>query len=148
MVRRHGRCRRGERLRSGVPHGHWKTTTLLAGLRRTGIVAPTVLDGPIDRDAFIDYIPEVLVPDLLPGDNVMMDNLSSDKAPAARAAIDEVSPSFPSSCPTAPTLIRPSKPSPSLKPTCAKPKNSPSMACKTPSAASSTFTCHRNASTI
>jgi transposase len=88
MARRHGRCRRGERLRSGVPHGHWKTTTLVAGLRRTGMVAPMVLDGPINRDAFVAYVRHVLVPELLPGDIVIMDNLSSHKAPAARDAIE------------------------------------------------------------
>jgi len=88
MARRHGRCRRGERLRSGVPHGHWKTTTLVAGLRRTGMAAPMVLDGPINRDAFVAYVHQVLVPDLSPGDIVIMDNLSSHKAPAARDAIE------------------------------------------------------------
>ena len=88
MARRHGRCRRGERLRSGVPHGHWKTTTLVAGLRRTGMVAPMVLDGPINRDAFVAYVRQVLVPGLSPGDIVIMDNLSSHKAPAARDAIE------------------------------------------------------------
>ena len=88
MARRHCRCRRGERLRSGVPHGHWKTTTLVAGLRRTGMVAPMVLDGPINRDAFIAYVHQVLVPGLSPGDIVIMDNLSSHKAPAARDAIE------------------------------------------------------------
>ncbi len=88
MARRHGRCRHGERLRSGVPHGHWKTTTLVAGLRRTGMVAPMVLDGPINRDAFVAYVRQVLVPVLSPGDIVIMDNLSSHKAPAARDAIE------------------------------------------------------------
>jgi transposase len=88
MVRRHGRCRRGKRLRSGVPHGHRKTTTLVAGLRRTGMVAPMVLDGPINRDAFVAYVCQVLVPDLSPGDIVIMDNLSSHKAPAVRKAIE------------------------------------------------------------
>jgi len=88
MARRHGRCRRGERLRSGVPHGHWKTTTLIAGLRRTGMVAPMVLDGPINRDAFVAYVRQVLVPGLSPGDIVIMDNLSSHKAPAARDVIE------------------------------------------------------------
>ena len=88
MARRHGRCRRGERLRSCVPHGHWKTTTLVAGLRRTGMVAPMVLDGPINRDAFVTYVRQVLVPGLSPGDIVIMDNLSSHKAPAARDAIE------------------------------------------------------------
>ena len=33
MTRSHGRCARGERLRMGFPHGHRKTTTLVAGLR-------------------------------------------------------------------------------------------------------------------
>lgn len=88
MARRHGRCRRGERLRSSVPHGHWKTTTLIAGLRRTGMVAPMVLDGPINRDAFVAYVRQILVPGLSPGDIVIMDNLSSHKAPAARNAIE------------------------------------------------------------
>ena len=87
MARRHGRCARGRRLRSGVPHGHWKTTTLVAGLRRSGMVAPWVLDGPINRDAFTTYVRQVLVPELKPGDVVVMDNLSSHKAPAIRQAI-------------------------------------------------------------
>ena len=64
MARRHGRCRRGERLRAGVPHGHWKTTTFVAGLRKTGMVAPMVLDGSINRDAFTAYVRQVLVPNL------------------------------------------------------------------------------------
>ncbi len=88
MARRHGRCRRGERLRSSVPHGHWKTTTFVAGLRRTGMVAPMVLDGPINGNAFIAYVRQVLVPDLLPGDIVIMDNLSGHKTPTAREAIE------------------------------------------------------------
>ena len=87
MARRHGRCLRGQRLRSGVPHGHWKTTTLVAGLRRTGMVAPMVLDGPINRDAFVAYVRQVLVPDLSPGDIVIMDNLGSHKSIAVRRSI-------------------------------------------------------------
>lgn len=52
------------------------------------MVAPMVLDGPIDRNAFVAYVRQVLVPDLMPGDIVIMDNLSSHKAPAARDAIE------------------------------------------------------------
>ncbi len=88
MARRHVRCRRGERLRAGVPHEHWKTTTFVAGLRRTGMVAPWVLDGPMYGDAFTTYVSRVLVPELSPGDVVIMDNLSSHKAPAVRAALE------------------------------------------------------------
>jgi len=90
MARTHGRCARGERLRVGVPHGHWKTTTFVAGLRISGIMAPFVLDGPINRNAFETYVEKVLVRELLPGDIVMMDNLSSHKGPAVRAMIEAV----------------------------------------------------------
>ena len=76
MTRSHGRCAKGERLRMGFPHSHRKTTTLVAGLRMTGMVAPMVLDGPINGDWFEAYVTHVLVPDLRPGDVVIMDNLS------------------------------------------------------------------------
>jgi transposase len=88
MARTHGRAPRGERLRMGVPFGHWKTTTLVAGLRLSGIVAPMVLDGPINHRAFDAYVEQILVPELRPGDIVIMDNLSSHKSPAVRAAIE------------------------------------------------------------
>jgi transposase len=88
MARRHGRCLRGERLRASVPHGHWKTTTFVAGLRNTGMVAPMVIDGPINRDAFTAYVTQVLVPELSPGDIVIMDNLSSHKGQAIRDVIE------------------------------------------------------------
>jgi transposase len=88
MARRHGRCRRGKRLRVGVPHGHWKTTTFVAGLRSTGMVAPMVLDGPIKAVAFLAYVEQVLIPELSPGDMVVMDNLGSHKGPQVRAAIE------------------------------------------------------------
>ena len=88
MARRYGRCPRGERLRASVPHGHWKTTTFVAGLTTRGIIAPWVLDGPINRDAFETYIEKVLVPELSPGDIVIMDNLSSHKGPRVRQLIE------------------------------------------------------------
>ena len=88
MARTHGRAPRGHRLRAPVPFGHWKTTTFVGGLRRSGLVAPMVLDGPISRDAFEAYVEQVLVPDLRPGDIVIMDNLSSHKGPRVRALIE------------------------------------------------------------
>jgi transposase len=88
MARTHGRAPRGERLRMGVPFGHWKTTTFVAGLRLSGIVAPMVLDGPINQRAFEAYVEQILVPELKPGDIVIMDNLSSHKSPAVRTAIE------------------------------------------------------------
>ena len=64
MARTHGRARRGQRLRASIPHGHWKTTTFIAGLRNSGMVAPMVLDGPINGAAFQAYVDQVLVPEL------------------------------------------------------------------------------------
>ena len=71
-----------------VPHGHWKTTTFVAGLRCDGIVAPFVLDGSINRDAFETYVAQVLVPELRAGDIVVMDNLSSHKGPRVSKLIE------------------------------------------------------------
>ena len=88
MTRRSGRCARGLRLLAPVPHGHWKTTTFVAGLRLTGTVAPLVRHGPISRRSFETYVDRVLVPDLRPGDIVIMDNLSSHKGPRVRELID------------------------------------------------------------
>lgn len=72
----------------GVPHGHWKTTTFVAGLTTRGIVTPFVIDGAINRDAFETYVAEVLVPELAAGDVVVMDNLSSHKGPKVRELIE------------------------------------------------------------
>jgi len=82
-ARTHGRAPRGERLRAAIPHGHWKTTTFVAGLRNSGMVAPMVLDGPINGELFLTYVEQVLVPELRPGDIVIMDNLGSHKGAGA-----------------------------------------------------------------
>jgi len=88
MARTHGRAPRGERLRAPIPHGHWKATTFVAGLRSSGIVAPMVLDGPIDGHSFQAYVDQVLAPELRPGDVVIMDNLGSHKGAGIRPAIE------------------------------------------------------------
>jgi putative transposase len=80
---------RGERIKAKVPHGHWQTMTFLAALRHDRITAPWLLDGPINGDAFRLYVEKVLVPTLLPGDIVIMDNLGSHKGDAVRRAIRE-----------------------------------------------------------
>jgi transposase len=88
MARLGGRAPKGERCRAAVPHGHWKTTTFTAGLRIDRIAAPMVLDGPMDGDAFRAYVEQVLVPDLTPGDVVVMDNLPAHKVHGVRQAIE------------------------------------------------------------
>ncbi len=88
MARLRGRAPKGERLRSGVPRGHWKTTTFVAGLRLTGMVAPFVLDGAMNRSIFLAYVTQVLVPELKPGDVVILDNLPAHKGSRVREAIE------------------------------------------------------------
>ena len=88
MTRLRGRAPRGERLRSPIPHGHWRTTTFVSGLRLSGVDAPMVIDGPINGEIFLAYVQRVLGPVLRPGDIVIMDNLGSHKGAAVRAAIE------------------------------------------------------------
>jgi transposase len=87
MVRRYGWGPRSARLVDAAPHGHWKTTTFVAGLRSTGFVAPLVLDGPMTGEAFRAYVAQFLVPTLKPGDVVVMDNLAAHKVAGVREAI-------------------------------------------------------------
>lgn len=88
MARLHGRCPRGERLISAIPHGHRMTTTFLAGLRLDGVIAPLVLDGPINGAIFLAYVEQFLAPALLPGETVVMDNLPAHKVAGVREAIE------------------------------------------------------------
>ena len=88
MVRGYGRCRRGQRLIGKQPWGHWKTTTFTAGLRCDGISAPFVLDGPMNRDAFLTYVETVLAPTLAVGDIVVIDNLPAHKGDAVKKLIE------------------------------------------------------------
>jgi len=88
MGRLRGWSPKGQRCRAAVPHGHWKTTTFTAGLRLNGITAPMLLDGPMHGPAFRAYVDQVLVPELKPGDIVIMDNLPAHKVAGVRETIE------------------------------------------------------------
>ena len=77
----------GQRLPGKAPHGRWKTMTFLAALRHDRVTAPWLIDGPIDGQSFLQYVEEVLVPTLKPGDIVIIDNLGSHKGKAIRQTI-------------------------------------------------------------
>lgn len=87
MAALRGWAPRGARLKARVPHGHWKTSTFIAALRHDRVVAPWLIDGPINGERFLIYVEKVLVPTLRPGDIVIMDNLGSHKGKAVRQAI-------------------------------------------------------------
>ena len=88
MARRYGRARRGARVVGAVPHGHWKTTTLVAALRSDGLSAPWVFDGAINGARCLAYVEQALAPTLRPGDIVVMDNLGAHKVKGVRQAIE------------------------------------------------------------
>jgi hypothetical protein len=88
MTRLRGRAESGKRLVSAVPHGHWQTSTFIAGLRQDGLIAPGVFDGAINGAMFLAYVEQVLAPTLTAGDTVIMDNLGSHKVAGVREAIE------------------------------------------------------------
>jgi transposase len=88
MARRYGRCLKGQRLVASVPHGHWKTTTFVAGLRHDRIDAPCVIDGPMNGELFLAYVEQFLAPTLSVGDIVVMDNLPAHKVKGVAEAIE------------------------------------------------------------
>ena len=89
LARKGGRCRRGRRLCVGIPHGHYKTVTLVAGLRLSGLVAQKAFDKPMNAATFEEWVEKCLVPALSKGDIVVMDNLSSHKGPRVEKLITD-----------------------------------------------------------
>jgi transposase len=87
MTRRYGRAPKGERCLDHAPHSHWHTNTFIAALRSDRVEAPWLLDGPMNGEAFLHYIQEVLGPTLQPGDIVVADNLSSHKVAGVHEAV-------------------------------------------------------------
>ena len=88
MTRTHGYAPKGERLVDAAPYGHWHTTTFVGALRADGFIAPRVADGGVNGELFRAYVEQVLVPELRPGDAVVMDNLGSHMVAGIRRAIE------------------------------------------------------------
>jgi len=88
MSRLYGRAPQGERLVDKVPHGHWKTTTFICGLRYNGVIAPLMLDGAMDGPHFLAYVEQMLAPTLKRGDIVFMDNVSTHLVDGVEEAIE------------------------------------------------------------
>jgi transposase len=88
MIRLYGGAEVGHRLVDAAPHGHWNTSTFIAGLRQDGLVAPCVFNGAINGELFLAYVEQVLAPTLRSGDIVIMDNLGSHKVAGVRQAIE------------------------------------------------------------
>jgi transposase len=90
MIRLNGWNPYGERLIADAPMGHWETVTFIAGLRDTGVVAPMLIKGAMNGEAFLAYIEQNLVPTLRRRDIVVIDNVSFHKVAGAEEAIQAV----------------------------------------------------------
>ena len=88
MTRNYGRALRGERVREGTPNSHWRTVTMLAALTRRGLRSPMTIESATDGDVFLAYLEQVLCPQLLPGQVVIMDNLAAHKVEGVKALIE------------------------------------------------------------
>lgn len=90
MARLRGWALEGERCHATIPHGHWKTITFVGGLTLAGVIAPMLLDGPMNGECFRAWVEQMLAPLLKPGDVVVMDNLAAHKVAGVRQAIETV----------------------------------------------------------
>jgi transposase len=140
MTRRYGRAPRGRRCIGSAPHGHWKTTTFVGGLRHRRLNAPMVADGPMDGEMFLAWVRQFLCPTLQPGDIAVVDNLSSHKVAGVEEAIHAVGATLLYLPPYSPDLNPIEKLFAKLKALLQKPPSAPSMpsgrnsaGCSTPS---------------
>ena len=83
LTKRTGWSPKGERYRTHAPFGGWKTQTFIAGLRCHGMVAPWIVDAPMNSRRFETYIETQLAPELSPGDVVILDNVAFHKSQRA-----------------------------------------------------------------
>lgn len=90
MTRLYGRSPSGKRCVDHMPLSNWKTMTMLSAIRAGGVMkdATVVVNGAINGVTFLAYVQQFLIPALLPGEVVVMDNLSSHKVKGVREAIE------------------------------------------------------------
>lgn len=88
MTRTHARAPVGERAVCKVPHGHWKTISTIAAMTTHGMAAAASFDGATDTETFVMFVRDELVPQLLPDQIVVLDNLSAHKSPKIDALVE------------------------------------------------------------
>ena len=89
MARLRGRCLKGKRLVDSMPAGCYGTLTLMSAVRLDGVVAPMLLDGPVNAETFAGYVEQCLAPALEPGDILIMDNLPAHKSARITQAVED-----------------------------------------------------------
>lgn len=87
LTRLYGRAPRGQRLADAVPLGDWRMTTLVSAIRQDGVAASLLFPGATDESAFRTYLDAVLIPELQPGDIVVLDNLPAHRVKGVARAV-------------------------------------------------------------
>lgn len=84
LTPRYARAPKGERAQGSIPRNRGKNTTLLASLSVQGVGAAMIIEGAANALVFETYLEQVLLPTLVPGQIVVMDNLSIHKGARVR----------------------------------------------------------------
>jgi transposase len=90
MARPYAWAPRGQRAHAAKPRNRGRAVTLIGAMGVTGLVATMTVEGGTDGEVFRSYVDQVLVPQLRPGQVVLMDNLKAHKVPGIREAIEAV----------------------------------------------------------
>ena len=88
MQRTHGRAAKGERVVAAAPHGHYKSVSTIAAMTAAGVVAAGLFTGATDTDTFVAFVADSLVPVLVPGQVLILDDLSAHKSPRVDALVE------------------------------------------------------------
>ena len=88
MTRLRGWGKKGKPLLGKAPHGHWMTSTFVAGLRHDGIAAPMLIDTPMTGRIFQQWLTDHLIPELPAGSIVVCDNLPAHKVAGIRECLE------------------------------------------------------------
>ena len=89
MYREHCRARKGEKVYASVPGRKFERCSIVAGKCGKKIIAPFGYTGTCDSRLFLQWVEEMLVPNLKKNQIVIMDNASIHKSPKIREAIEK-----------------------------------------------------------
>jgi len=89
MCRRYSRSKSGTRAIGYAPRNWGESVTLVAAIGLAGVIAPLMLRGSLTRDVFEQYMEHSVLPELEPGDTLVMDNLSAHKGPRIQQLADQ-----------------------------------------------------------
>jgi transposase len=90
MTRGYARAKKGKRAYSKCPYNRGKNITMIGAIAISGLLASLTFEGWTNKEAFLTYVKEVLVPQLWSGACVVMDNLPAHKATEVQKAIESV----------------------------------------------------------